>query len=85
MQPEDHDHLHDNAEHPNESPYEFEGQCAFAVSTGKLGVTGSPDHTIEANGRTYTFKNGAARFLWKALPGRAARADLVWRGAAGRA
>ena len=61
----------------------FDGQCAFAVSTGKLGVIGSTRHRVEADGRTYLFKNGAARLLWRLLPGRAARADQVWQRAAG--
>ena len=68
----------------NQNAPAFDGQCAFAVSTGKLGVTGSSKHrVVEADGRTYLFKNGAARLLWRALPGRASRADEVWRQAAG--
>ncbi len=56
----------------------FDGQCAFAVSTGKLGVDGSLRHRLDQDGRTYLFKNGAAKLLWRLLPGRAARADEVW-------
>ena len=62
---------------------QYDGQCAFAVSTGKLGVVASPNHTIETDGRTYAFKNGAARLLWRVLPGRAAKADQVWGDMAG--
>lgn len=57
---------------------EFDGECAFAVSTGKRGVTGSPKHQLKAEGKTYLFKNGAARLLWKVLPNRAAKAEQVW-------
>lgn len=58
----------------------FDGQCGFAVSTGKLGVEGSPRFTLEDGDRTVLFKNRAARFLWRVLPDRAAKADLVWSG-----
>ena len=64
---------------PNKS--EYDGHCAFAVSTGKLEVAGSPSHALESNGRTFVFKNGAARFLWRLLPDRSAKADQVWAAA----
>ena len=57
---------------------EYEGECAFALSTGKRNVAGSPNHKIVTGDKTYYFKNGAARILWKLLPGRAAKADAVW-------
>lgn len=57
---------------------EYEGECAFALSTGKRHVAGSPKHAIVDGDKTYYFKNGAARFLWKLLPNRAAKADAVW-------
>ncbi len=63
----------------NPDDLEYDGQCAFAVSTGKLGVEASPQHTLVANGRTYAFKNGAARFLWRILPDRSGKADQAWR------
>ncbi len=56
----------------------FDGQCAFAISTGKLGVDGSQRHRLDDGGRTYLFKNGAAKLLWRLLPGRAAKAEEVW-------
>ncbi len=62
----------------NSSPAEYNGECAFALSTGKRGVVGSPDHQIVDGNKTYYFKNGAARFLWKLLPNRAAKADTIW-------
>ena len=57
---------------------EFGGECSFAVSTGKRNVVGSSKHQIVDDGKTYYFKNAAARFLWKVLPNRAARAGAVW-------
>ncbi len=57
---------------------EFNGECAFAVSVGKTGVPGSPNHRLVANGRTYQFKNGVARFLFKTLPNRPGKAASVW-------
>lgn len=59
---------------------EFDGQCAFALSTGKRGVDGSAKHQLTEDGKTYYFKNGAARFLWKVLPNRAGKAQAGWVG-----
>lgn len=61
----------------NQGP-EFDGECAFALSTGKRNVVGSAKHQIVDGHKTYYFKNGAARFLWKALPNRAVKANAVW-------
>ncbi len=61
------------------SQFEYDGECAFAISTGKRGVAGSPKHTIIDGDRTYQFSNGVARLLWKVLPNRAAKADEVYR------
>ncbi len=57
---------------------EYDGQCAFALSTGKRDVEGSSKHNIVDGTKTYYFKNGVARFLWKVLPNRAAKAESVW-------
>ena len=57
---------------------EFNGDCAFAVSVGKLDVPGAPKHSAVEDGKTYYFKNPVARFLWKVLPDRTAKADEVW-------
>jgi hypothetical protein len=59
---------------------EFDGQCAFAVSVGKTDVDGSPSHRLEDGDKIYYFKNGAARFLWKVLPDRSAKATEAWAG-----
>jgi len=57
---------------------EFNGECAFALSTGKRDVQGTPEHRIVDGSKTYYFKNGAARFLWRVLPDRSAKASEVW-------
>lgn len=67
-------------ETPTQKPAEFDGQCAFALSTGKKGVAGRQDCALEQDGRRYLFSNPVARFLWKVLPGRRARAEGAWRG-----
>ena len=60
---------------------EYDGECAFAVSTGKRHVTGSANRSLSDGDRIYYFKNSAARLLWKVLPGRAAKADAIWAAA----
>lgn len=62
----------------NDTKPQYGGECAFAVSTGKRHVAGSPNHKIVDGDKTYYFKNGAARFLWRLLPNRAAKADAAW-------
>ncbi len=57
---------------------EFNGECAFAVSLGKLAVPGSSNHQLIEDGRIYYFKNPVARFLWRVLPNRAAKAEMTW-------
>lgn len=60
------------------SQLEYDGECAFAVSTGKREVAGSPKHAVVDGDKTYQFSNRVARLLWKVLPNRAAKADAVW-------
>ncbi len=62
------------------SQAEYDGECAFALSTGKRGVAGSAKHTVVDGDKTYQFSNGVARLLWKILPNRVAKADEVWDG-----
>ncbi len=63
-----------------ESPSpEYDGQCAFALSTGKRDVAGSPKHKLVDGTKTYYFSNGAAKFLWKVLPNRPAKARAFWQ------
>ena len=67
-------------ETPPQRDPEFDGECAFALSTGKKGVAGRQDLTLEEDGRRYVFSNPVARFLWKVLPGRRAKAEATWAG-----
>jgi YHS domain-containing protein len=57
--------------------FEFDGQCAFAVSTGKTEVKGGK-HTAIINGKTYVFSNAIAKILFKILPNRIAKAEGIW-------
>ena len=56
---------------------EFDGQCAFAVSTGKINVKGGK-HFTTINGKTYVFSNPVAKLLFKLLPDRVKKANEVW-------
>jgi YHS domain-containing protein len=55
----------------------YDGHCAFAVSTGKTNVKGGK-HSLSVDGKTYLFSNGVAKFLFKVLPKRTEKADLIW-------
>jgi hypothetical protein len=57
---------------------EFDGQCAFALSTGKKGVAGKPALYAVQDGKRYLFSNPVARFLWRVLPGRRESAQRTW-------
>lgn len=56
---------------------EYNGLCAFAVSTGKKDVKGGT-HYATVNGKTYVFSNPIAKLLFKLLPNRIAKADAIW-------
>ena len=56
---------------------EYEGHCAFAVSTGKLDVLGG-NHSSSINGKKYLFSNPVAKILFKLLPNRIKKADTNW-------
>ena len=56
---------------------EYGGQCAFAVSLGKSDDPESGKHQLEQNGRLFYFKNGVAKFLFKAM-NRSSKADQKW-------
>ena len=56
---------------------EYDGQCAFAVSTGKTNVAGGK-HQAVIDGKTYVFSNGVAKLLFKLLPNRVIKANEVW-------
>lgn len=57
---------------------EFNGECAFAVSLGKQGVTGRHNCQAKRNGKRYLFSNPVARLLWWILPGRRQAAERHW-------
>lgn len=57
---------------------EFQGRCAFAISTGKEGVEGSENHALIQDGKKYLFSNPIAKFLWRILPRRTAKAESNW-------
>jgi hypothetical protein len=48
---------------------EYDGKCAFAVSTGKTDVPGGTHRSV-IHGKTYTFSNIIAKLLFIVLPGR---------------
>jgi len=57
---------------------EYDGQCAFAVSTGKTSVKGGNSYATK-NGKTYVFSNPVAKILFLLLPNRIQKADAVWK------
>lgn len=57
---------------------EFDGHCAFAVSTGKVDVKGGK-HSLTLDGKTYVFSNPIAKFLFKMLPNRIGKANAIWQ------
>ena len=57
---------------------EFDGQCAFALSTGKKNVPGNEKLFLVQGGRRFIFSNPVARFLWKVLPGRLGKAESTF-------
>ena len=63
---------------PSDQLPEFDGQCAFALSTGKKGVAGKPALSTVQDGRKYLFSNPVAKLLWRILPGRRGKAELTW-------
>ncbi|WP_421774297.1 hypothetical protein [Gracilimonas sp.] len=58
---------------------EFDGQCAFALSTGKKGVHGKENCYLVQDGKKYVFSNPVAKFLWRILPGRVKKAEAAWQ------
>ncbi len=57
---------------------EYNGLCAFAVSTGKMDVEGEK-YNLTINEKTYRFSNPIAKFLFKILPNRVNKADTNWK------
>lgn len=56
----------------------YDGQCAFAVSTGKTDVKGGK-HSMGIEGRAYLFSNPIAKLLFKILPNRLEKANENWK------
>ena len=56
---------------------EYNGNCAFALSTGKTGVEGEAIY-LTKNNKTYDFSNPVAKLLFRVLPGRAEKANALW-------
>jgi len=61
----------------NNEKLEFNGLCAFAVSTGKTNVI-VVKHTATINGKMYAFSNPIAKLLFKVLPNRIKKAEENW-------
>lgn len=62
----------------NNRSAEYNGHCAFAVSTGKTDVKGGK-HSLTLDGKTYLFSNPIAKFLFKLLPNRIEKANTHWK------
>ncbi len=56
---------------------EYDGNCAFAVSTGKTDVKGGK-HSLTIGNKTYLFSNPIAKVIFKILPNRIEKADTHW-------
>lgn len=61
----------------NQIKAEYDGYCAFAMSTGKSDVKGGK-HQLTIEGKTYMFSNPIARMLFKILPNRVEKANAHW-------
>ncbi len=60
-----------------QSPIQFDGHCAFALSVGKMNVKGGTHSSIVAN-KTYVFSNPIAKILFKILPNQEQKAHKNW-------
>ena len=61
----------------NNKSVKYDGNCAFAVSTGKTDVKGG-NSSLKIGEDTYLFSNPVAKLLFKLLPGRIEKADENW-------
>lgn len=64
----------------SETTPEFDGKCALAVGLGPASKApaGKAKHSLEIDGKTYYFAAGAAKALFKLIPGSLARAQKHW-------
>lgn len=60
---------------PGSGP-KYDGNCAFAVRLGKVGVPAQHEAVID--GTVYRFKNVVAKWLFNVLPNSAQKADANW-------
>ncbi|MGX1929217.1 hypothetical protein [Flagellimonas sp. 2504JD4-2] len=58
--------------------FEYEGKCAFAMSLGKEAPRTNGKYTLTKDGKTYTFLNPVAKFLFKMFPYSVQKADAAW-------
>ena len=56
---------------------EYDGHCAFALSTGKTDVIGGK-HNVTIDGKIYRFSNPVAKMLFRILPNRINKANEAW-------
>ena len=57
---------------------EYNGKCAFALSLGKTPPETNQKHILVKNGKTYSFLNPVAKFLFKVFPKSIEKADNNW-------
>jgi YHS domain-containing protein len=62
----------------NRDNIQFDGNCAFAVSTGKMEVKGTA-YSSTLDGKVYFFSNPIAKFLFRILPNRVEKANANWK------
>ena len=62
----------------SDNKIQYNGQCAFAVNTGKTNIKAGDKHTLIKDGKVYAFSNPIAKFLFKLLPNRIQKVDEVW-------
>ncbi len=56
---------------------QYDGHCAFALSTGKTDVKGGK-HNLTIDGKIYLFSNPVAKMLFRILPNRIKKANEAW-------
>lgn len=58
--------------------FEYSGKCAFALSLGKDAPDTNGKYTMTKDGKTYTFLNPVAKFLFKLFPNSIQKANAAW-------
>ncbi len=63
----------------NNNNMEFDGHCAFALSIGQKPPKTNKKYFLTANGKTYTFLNPVAKFVFKLFIKKSiAKAEKNW-------